>query len=308
MSTRPRVCDGRDAVFVIGAARSGTKLLRDLLATHPALVRVPYDVNFLWQSALGFDPGHDEYRPEWSGRTDERRLMSQLRRAAGSETGTIVEKTVGNSLRVAYLSKLFPAARFVFLARDGFDVVESARRQWTQPTDWRYAIAKARRSSLTSAPGYMLRYGWMGARRAFRVGSTKPPVWGPRYEGIEDDIATMGVTDVCARQWVRCVERSLDDLSLLAAHRVHALSYAALVANPVQALSASWAFLGLEAHPQIAAHAATHIQVGLEGGGRRNLTASEITRISDTIEPLNRRLDALGLGLACNDPSLDRSV
>src|SRR4051812_20775701 len=36
-------------VIVIGAARSGTKLLRDSLATHADVARVPYDVNYVWR-------------------------------------------------------------------------------------------------------------------------------------------------------------------------------------------------------------------------------------------------------------------
>ena len=36
-------------VIIIGAARSGTKYLRDVLATAPNAARVPYDINYIWR-------------------------------------------------------------------------------------------------------------------------------------------------------------------------------------------------------------------------------------------------------------------
>ena len=36
-------------IFIIGAARSGTKFLRALLAESPSLVAVPYDISFVWR-------------------------------------------------------------------------------------------------------------------------------------------------------------------------------------------------------------------------------------------------------------------
>ena len=39
----------RSPVFIIGAARSGTKFLRDVLAASPEVACVPYDVNYIWR-------------------------------------------------------------------------------------------------------------------------------------------------------------------------------------------------------------------------------------------------------------------
>ena len=36
-------------IFLIGAARSGTKILRDTISTHPDIERIGYDINFIWK-------------------------------------------------------------------------------------------------------------------------------------------------------------------------------------------------------------------------------------------------------------------
>jgi hypothetical protein len=38
-----------NVVFVIGAARSGTKFLRDVIGASPYAAVVPYDVNYVWR-------------------------------------------------------------------------------------------------------------------------------------------------------------------------------------------------------------------------------------------------------------------
>ena len=50
-------------IILLGAARSGTKLLRDVIATHPNIGKVPYDINYIWRLGNEFIP-HDELEPE----------------------------------------------------------------------------------------------------------------------------------------------------------------------------------------------------------------------------------------------------
>ena len=41
--------EGYRPVIVLGAARSGTRIVRDAIAAHPAIVAVPHDINFVWK-------------------------------------------------------------------------------------------------------------------------------------------------------------------------------------------------------------------------------------------------------------------
>jgi len=53
----------RRFVFLIGAARSGTKFLRDTIAHSEDVAEVPYDINYVWRHGNETCP-HDEIAPD----------------------------------------------------------------------------------------------------------------------------------------------------------------------------------------------------------------------------------------------------
>ena len=193
--------DPYQVLILIGAARSGTKLFRDLVAGHPDVNRVPYDVNYIWR--LGNERlGHDELTPELLTPQIQGRIRRGFERYhAGAPC--LIEKTVSNCLRVAYVLIVFPEARFIHLVRDGVDVVESVYRQWLAPPDWRYILNKVRTYPLAQAPGYALAYAAGVLQHALRPGQNGTSTWGPRYDGIDRDVAHKQLLEVCAIQWVR---------------------------------------------------------------------------------------------------------
>ncbi|MFO7608153.1 MAG: sulfotransferase, partial [Candidatus Krumholzibacteriia bacterium] len=118
-------------VVIIGAARSGTKILRSMLAAHPSLSAVPFDINYVWMA-------------RHQGRRDDELVAADATPAACrfireylgnfAAPGTrVVEKTVGNTLRVPFVDRVFPDAVYIHLVRDGRDVAASARVQWRKP-------------------------------------------------------------------------------------------------------------------------------------------------------------------------------
>ena len=64
----------------------------------------------------------------------------------------MIEKTVGNTLRVGYVAEIVPRVRFVHVIRDGVDVVDSSRIQWQTPPDTGYLREKIRHFPLRLAP------------------------------------------------------------------------------------------------------------------------------------------------------------
>lgn len=230
-------------VVLIGAARSGTKLLRDLFATHPAAASVPYDINFVWRSVAKHAPD-DEINASTVTPASAQRVRRKLARFQGSAL-VLVEKTVSNCLRVPLVHAVVPEAKFIHLVRDGRDVVESARRQWTAPADWTYIFAKARAFPSLAVRRYGFEYARGLMRRRARKGGP-PPTWGPRYRGIDDDLVRLGLLKTVARQWGVCVERALDGLTTLPAGQVHTLCYEDLVAEPNVQLRKLWSFAGLD--------------------------------------------------------------
>lgn len=236
-------------VFLIGAARSGTKLLRSLIARHPAINAVPYDINYVWR--LGNeDLPHDELSPD--SLTD--RAASRIREYIGGHRaphGGVIEKTVSNALRVSFVDAVFPDALYVHLIRDGRDVIASAYEQWLKAPDWRYVGQKALQFPLLQAPGYALRYA-AGLLRGRTSAATTPRVWGPRYRGIEEDLAAGSLLRVCALQWINSVQRARSAFETLTTPRVLTVRYEQLIHDPPRELIRVADHIGMDPAPYAA--------------------------------------------------------
>jgi len=232
-------------IILIGAARSGTKFLRDVIGAQPGICTVPYDVNYIWRHGIEHDQD-DVLDP--SDLTERRRafIHKQLARLSELRPGhTLLEKTVSNTLRVSYVDAVFPDARYIHLIRDGRDVTESAMRQWQAPPDWQALSQKLRGLPLANI-GYLA---WFGANfvRGRRSGRGGARVWGPRFPGSGDLALRLSLPEICATQWVQSVTRSRADLLALpdSSERVHTIRYEDLVADPA-AISALVDWLGFE--------------------------------------------------------------
>lgn len=260
-------------IIIIGAARSGTKLVRELIAEHPAIARVPYDINYTWR--LGNDHlAHDELTPSHLTTEVVNRLQSSIGRYVQG-TPFLVEKTVSNCLRVPFVHAVYPNARFVHLLRDGVHVVESVYREWTASPDWRYILAKVRAFPFTESFGYATRYAAAVARKIIATGDHKRSTWGPRYQGIDDDLARRSLLEVCAIQWLRCVESATTALQALPEDQVYTIRYEAFLQTSKRHLEVLGRFLGLDTAPYATANGLSTILTHDIGKGRHSLTSAD---------------------------------
>lgn len=188
-------------IVVIGAARSGTKIMRDTLAAAFGWAAVPYDIEYVWHANVPVP--HDAFPPEHLSAKSTYYIRRFIQKY-GLGHSAVVEKTVGNTLRVPAVHAVFPDALLVHLIRDGVNVVESSARQWRAPTDYRYVAKKLQHFPASQVPTYGVDY----IRKAMRRGRSDvaAPVWGPRYPGIDQDVRRHPVEVVCAKQWTACVE------------------------------------------------------------------------------------------------------
>lgn len=229
-------------VVIIGAPRSGTNMLREALCALPGFTTWPCDeINYLWRHGNARLP-HDELTPDRATPKIRRYLRRHFARR-GRDREYVVEKTCANSLRVPFVNRILPEARFVWIVRDGRDAIPSARRRWFAKLEPRYAAAKAR----FIPPGDLGYYAAHHvARRIHRLRSNDGRLgsWGPRLAGMDELLASRTLLEVCAEQWRRCVEQSDHDLASLEAHRVHRISYETFVANPAIQLAEIASFAG----------------------------------------------------------------
>lgn len=276
-------------LFIICAARSGSKYLRNLLAASPEVAAVRFDVNFLWRRGQESRP--DDALTEAPGAriaNDIReRLIGLSRWSPTGQNRIVVEKSVSNSLRVPFIASLFPEARFVHLIRDGRAVVESARRMWMQAPEPGRLLGKLAGLQLAD-----WRYGLWFARnqlRRLRPGAAGLPIWGPRYPGIEDDLRTRDLTAICTRQWLECVSRASIALDAVPPRLSFNLRYEDLVRSG-QTLRALCRFAGIaDPAPVMAAHE-RDTATGNVDRWRSRLSAADRARIESTAGEWLQRL------------------
>lgn len=270
-------------VILIGAARSGTKMLRDTIALHPQMDKIPYDINYVWRLGNEKLP-HDELTPAMATDQVIRRIREQFIHYHSSGTPFLIEKTVGNTLRPLFVHRVFPEALFIHLTRDGRDVVESVHRQWLAPPDWRYITKKAMSFPITQAFGYAMTYARTTISKAIFPAKHQAGTWGPRYKGIDEDVATKDLLTVCAIQWRRSVEKALDELSQIDKERVFTVRYEQFVANPRDYLFRIASFIGLD-EGVVANINLDHVSTKNLGKGMQNLDAAQIAAIMEIISP-----------------------
>ena len=219
--------DSRQFIFIIGAARSGTKFLRTCLAASKYIDVVPYDVGFIWrygnENKLDDELVIDDLRPSIS--TWIKKTLPMLSSNSEANSQFIVEKSVPNTLRVEYLNEIYPNSKFIHLVRDGRAVIESSIRQWREPISLSYLFRK-----LKSFPWRNYRYAlWYIINHVKRFLFRTPAIWGPRYKGISFDIDMLSVEEICAKQWSRCVDLADDQLDKIDSSRVFRIKFEELV-------------------------------------------------------------------------------
>lgn len=268
-------------LIVIGAARSGTKIFRDACAQLPDVAKTPYDMNYIWR--IGNEHLlHDELSPDLLTPAIRRKI---LRHFAKYRTGSpvFIEKTVSNCLRVPFVAAVFPEAKFIHLVRDGRDVIESVYRQWLAPPNWSYIIRKACSFPLHLAFSYALNYARQAGTKVLTRDVQRAGTWGPRYNGIDQDLATRDLLEVCALQWVKSVETAYHDLDQLPDSQVMTVRYEEFVCHPCQSLEQVAEFAGL--NPQrYSEHRLETISSKNIGKGIENLSAGQMAILAPVIQ------------------------
>ena len=253
-------------VIIIGATRSGTNMLRDLLTALPGFGTWPCDeINLIWRHGNIKHPT-DELTAE-NARPDVRNYVCRTfdKLARRIPLTHVVEKTCANSLRVGFVHAIFPHAKFVYIVRDGRDVVLSARRRWTAPLDLPYVLAKARFVPWSDLPYHGVHFLRNRIHRAFVV-NKQLKTWGPRFVGIDEAVKNRDLDEVCAMQWRACVDASDRDLAVMEQHRVHKLRYEDIAADPETEMARLAQFLEVE--PNLSALKSALVRISLDSVGR----------------------------------------
>lgn len=273
-------------VVIIGAGRSGTNMLRDVLTQIPGVGTWPCDeINYIWRHGNTRFPT-DEFGPQQATPAVKayiRRAFTRI--ATDNKLSYVVEKTCANSLRVGFVDAVLPNAKYIFIVRDGRDVVASALKRWSAPLEIDYILKKARFIPPSDIPYYGTRY--LG-NRLYRLLSREKRLafWGPRFQGMQERLQTCSLPEVCAYQWRRCVERAETDFGLIADERVHQLRYEDLVYDPGAEFQRILRFLAVKVETQQIGQLGQAISTASVGKWQTDLPAATQTAITPIMHPL----------------------
>ena len=126
--TRPEM---PDPVFVVGCSRSGTTITYETLAAASRFLSFGYEIPQFWDGLYGpLNNGWESEAATVENARPEHRDAAFRFFYQHLGTGQVLDKTCINVMRIPYLLKLFPKARFVFIHRDGRDNISSMMDGW----------------------------------------------------------------------------------------------------------------------------------------------------------------------------------
>jgi len=224
--------DALKPCIVIGAGRSGTNMLRDLICSYPGISTWPCDeINYIWRKGNRSYPS-DEFptslATDSTARYIHNAFSNQIKK---TNANVLIEKTCANSLRMDFVRAIFPEAKYIIIIRDGRHVVKSAIKRWQAPLDIRYIAQKARFVPPSDIPYYAIRYAVHRAKKILSPDDSLP-MWGPIYKEMYEHSKAYNVEELCAEQWISCVNSTLASVQKIEKKRTCIVSYESLQQHP----------------------------------------------------------------------------
>ncbi len=276
-------------VIIIGAARSGTNMLRDILTAVPDFGTWDCDeINPIWRHGNLSHPS-DEFNADMA--TDSikrfiRRKFSKIGKALG--VSNVVEKSCANSLRVSFINEILPEAKYVFIYRDGRDTVASSAIRYNASFELGYTLKKLRYVPVMDIPYYGMRFGWNRVKQM--MGSKQLSFWGVQLNDMQEKLQKYSLFEVCALQWKECVEKSLRDFKNVPDERVYRIAYEKFVLNPEEELKKILDFLNVDSSGLDVSALVGKVSAKSIGKYKTQLTDEEQQKINallqDTLEEL----------------------
>lgn len=193
-------------IVILGAPRSGTTILGDVLASHRefayALEPTP-----VWRYRN--EGRSDCLTPEHITPRIRRYIRSHFQQLLEKDHKTrLLEKTPQNSLRPEFVDAILPEARYLHVIRHGYESALSIRSHWSTNTSGFRGVRPWQRLREMS-PSQIPRYGWQFLLRVIgRLTGLRLVLWGPRLPGMGSMAAAFSGLELAALQWRFCVERA----------------------------------------------------------------------------------------------------
>jgi hypothetical protein len=264
-------------------------MLRDVLCQFEGVATWPCDeINYIWRHGNVGYPS-DEIPAENASPAIKQYIRKKFEWVATKyDVHTVVEKTCANSLRVPFVDKVIPEAKYVYIYRDGLDTAGSASLRWKAGLDIPYLMEKTRFVPLVDLPYYAFRY---ISSHVYRLFSKEQRVafWGPALQDMQAILENHSLYEVCALQWQRCVENAETAFAAIEPERVIRVSYEQFVEQPEQELKRILDFVGIKATNNAITESVANVSSKNIGKGRARLSLAERQRIESLVGTTLRR-------------------
>ncbi len=216
-------------IILFGNVRSGTTMIHDLFDEHPD-VRSWFEPRTVWTVADPRRP-HDRFTAEDATprvvRFVRRRFLEVQRRHGDRR---VMEKTPSNVLRIPYVARILPEARFLYVVRHPLANVSSAEQRGRKALNRRRTLVRLRETPKTQLHHYLGRY--VADHFKVKVLGRRPAYYGVRHETFAEDAARMDRFELLAHQWVACCRTADADLAELESGRCIRFRYEDFVERP----------------------------------------------------------------------------
>lgn len=243
----PRQVDS--PIFIVGAGRSGTTILGKILSLHPQIGYLN-EPKAIWHAAHGgedligsYSSGKARYRLPVADATPE--VGRAMRRMYGwylafTRSRRVLDKYPELVFRISFLRALFPAAKFLFIVRNGWDTCKSIEG---------WSATKGARNGATV-------HDWWG------VDNRKWRLMVDELVPTDDSLARhrevisgyQNQTDRAAVEWILTMKEGMQ-ASEEHADVVIRIKYEDLVGSPAQTLSEIFRFCGMPDDQRVVGYA-----------------------------------------------------
>ncbi len=308
-------------VFIVGSPRSGTTIFGELLDKHP-LISQWYEPYFVWDRFFRMAP-HDERTAEDANDRVKAQIYRDFNRYRKHKRCLVlIDKSPRNSLKIPFILKIFPGAKFIHLLRDGRDVTLSIHKEWQ------------RRKSIVKDPDQKGRFNYFQAldvlinylthqtvlqdklralwfethghflnktRQLNRLRWEGEVGWGPRFKNWQQVYTRNSLLQFNAYQWCACIKCIQRDWDLIVRGHRFTIRYEDLIAEPEMKINEILDFIGVESSKEFM-ESLPRLNAGNYNKWKREFTPNQLKEIYPILTP-----QLLELGYAGSEAWLNQN-
>ncbi|WP_417273518.1 sulfotransferase family protein [Celeribacter halophilus] len=290
----------KKVILLVGAGRSGTNFIAHALAEHPDITN-GYENRFIWNIGQR-DKRHDWRDPAEATPATCNRIQRALA-AVARESGTLIDKTPGNGLRLEFVRAVLPNAKVVNVIRDGRASLASRMRMWDNSNsntvktvqngrlakEWDHACEMIRRGNLPweRLPAFIAD----SSRIMFNTARGQPRLAGERIPGLSEIARVFGLDIARAIQWRDTVTAAVTTGRAMGNSIYHEFRYEDLVHEPAEVASRLADFLELDTPRNLITTLSQNADPARANTWRSDIPPERLTLLNSVLRPT---LDWLG--------------